>query len=178
MKIKFQVAMAAFAAATMFAPLAAKAADVSHAVQTVDLSEGSKDYGASFGRNNKNNTFTDLYTFTVGGGEFSALTSSISTTPGPDVLALTGFWLTQGTSVVATGSQKQNGSTDLWSIDLTTLGSGTYTLHVKGTVLTNLAASYSGNLNLVAVPEPETYAMLLGGLGLIGFAARRKKQAA
>jgi hypothetical protein len=27
------------------------------------------------------------------------------------------------------------------------------------------------------VPEPETYAMLLAGLGLVGFAARRKKQA-
>jgi hypothetical protein len=29
-----------------------------------------------------------------------------------------------------------------------------------------------------AVPEPETYAMLLGGLGLVGFIARRRKQAA
>lgn len=29
-----------------------------------------------------------------------------------------------------------------------------------------------------AVPEPETYAMLLAGLGLMGFAARRRKQAA
>jgi hypothetical protein len=28
-----------------------------------------------------------------------------------------------------------------------------------------------------AVPEPETYAMLLAGLGLVGFAARRRKQA-
>jgi len=31
---------------------------------------------------------------------------------------------------------------------------------------------------VVAVPEPETYAMLLAGLGLMGFAARRRKQPA
>jgi len=29
-----------------------------------------------------------------------------------------------------------------------------------------------------AVPEPETYAMLLAGLGLVGFMARRKSQCA
>jgi hypothetical protein len=28
------------------------------------------------------------------------------------------------------------------------------------------------------VPEPETYAMMVAGLGLLGFAARRRKQAA
>ncbi len=31
---------------------------------------------------------------------------------------------------------------------------------------------------VTAVPEPETYAMMLAGLGLLGFAARRRKQAA
>ena len=30
--------------------------------------------------------------------------------------------------------------------------------------------------NVTAVPEPETYAMLLAGLGLLGFVARRRKQ--
>ena len=30
---------------------------------------------------------------------------------------------------------------------------------------------------IAAVPEPETYAMLIAGLGLVGFAARRRKQA-
>jgi len=32
--------------------------------------------------------------------------------------------------------------------------------------------------NVTAVPEPETYAMLLAGLGLLGFMARRRKELA
>lgn len=31
--------------------------------------------------------------------------------------------------------------------------------------------------SVAAVPEPQTYALMLGGLGLLGFMARRKKQA-
>ncbi|SFE72549.1 PEP-CTERM sorting domain-containing protein [Nitrosomonas sp. Nm166] len=31
------------------------------------------------------------------------------------------------------------------------------------------------NVSVVAVPEPETYAMLLAGLGLLGFTALRRK---
>jgi hypothetical protein len=41
---------------------------------------------------------------------------------------------------------------------------------------TNIAASYAGTVNVSAVPEPETYAMMLGGLGLIGFMAKRRKK--
>jgi hypothetical protein len=39
-------------------------------------------------------------------------------------------------------------------------------------------AAFPTDSNVVAVPEPETYAMLLAGLGLLGFAARRRKQKA
>jgi hypothetical protein len=34
---------------------------------------------------------------------------------------------------------------------------------------------YGGNLLVAAVPEPETYAMMAAGLGLIGLASRRKR---
>lgn len=33
-----------------------------------------------------------------------------------------------------------------------------------------------GGVLAPAIPEPETYAMLLAGLGVLGFAARRRKQ--
>ena len=32
------------------------------------------------------------------------------------------------------------------------------------------------SISVAAIPEPETYSMLLAGLGLLGFAARRRKQ--
>lgn len=40
------------------------------------------------------------------------------------------------------------------------------------------AATLTVIATVSAVPEPETYAMLLAGLGLVGFAARRKRTAA
>lgn len=49
-----------------------------------------------------------------------------------------------------------------------------FALHVQG--LTQAQGGSAFYVNTVSpVPEPETYAMLLAGLGLIGFMAKRKK---
>jgi hypothetical protein len=42
---------------------------------------------------------------------------------------------------------------------------------------TGLRVEFASSNSAAAVPEPETYAMLLGGLGLMGFIARRRKAA-
>ena len=57
----------------------------------------------------------------------------------------------------------------------TTLPAGAYHLLVSGTAVSGASASYGGNLVATLVPEPETYAMLLAGLGAVGFLARRRK---
>lgn len=51
-----------------------------------------------------------------------------------------------------------------------------YQLLVDGHMIgSNISGSYSGNLQISPVPEPETYAMMLAGLGLVGFSLFRRK---
>ncbi len=57
---------------------------------------------------------------------------------------------------------------------------GVYTLNLTGNATGTSGGMYSVALNVenvAAVPEPETYALMLAGLGLVGFASRRKNNA-
>lgn len=54
------------------------------------------------------------------------------------------------------------------------LAPGTYSIKVTGTAL-SAGSSYTGNVTLAPVPEPETYALMLAGLTAIGYVARRRK---
>jgi hypothetical protein len=51
-----------------------------------------------------------------------------------------------------------------------------YYLNVTGTANGTLGGLYNGAISVTAVPEPETYAMLLAGLGLMGAIARRRSR--
>jgi len=49
---------------------------------------------------------------------------------------------------------------------------------ISGTTGNTGAVDASQALPPTSVPEPETYAMLLAGLGMMGFVTRRRKQKA
>ncbi len=51
---------------------------------------------------------------------------------------------------------------------------GTYYLSVSGISNGAQGGLYNGAISVAAVPEPETFAMLLAGLGVMGFIARRR----
>ncbi|GJJ03651.1 hypothetical protein RugamoR64_41890 [Duganella rhizosphaerae] len=69
-----------------------------------------------------------------------------------------------------------NNGVDYWQLLMPTLTNTLHHITVTGTPLVN-TQGFVGSLSLVAtpVPEPETYAMMIAGLGLVGFMARRRK---
>lgn len=101
----------------------------------------------------------------------------------------TGAW-NNGLTIHVTGSGATNYATD---IVVSTTTPTNYVFNWTGLTSVNFStfggtpAGYSGSgthfamdnltINVAAVPEPETYALLLAGLGVIGAAARRRKAA-
>jgi len=101
------------------------------------------------------------------------------------VNGVTSVEVTAGSLLGAATSSAQQSNVGVWTTynsTFTALGSLT-TISLKGTGASS-GGTYVGldNVNVtfnhfaVAVPEPETYAMMLAGLGLLGFSAKRRKQ--
>jgi hypothetical protein len=143
------------------------AEDLTSNVALSTVSPGS--YTAHFGAtHNEAGLFTDTFTFnpSVGASLANAVIQSISLL-GHNNLDLTGASLNgHALTLIPSGGYE-------FGVLSPVAVSGVLTLTVMGNVITP-SASYSGDINVSAVPEPETYGMLLAGLGIVGFLARRR----
>lgn len=144
------------------------------------LVDGTSGFGPAteFAAGSKGKTFSDLFFFSIpalsnAGSNISAV--SLDDTSGID-FSLFNLYKVGSTTAAATGSL--DADSGLWILSGENLSSGNYYFKIEGEVSTTDVTIYSGNLLVSAVPEAETYAMLLAGLGLVGFVARRRKTVA
>ncbi len=138
---------------------------------TVDLIGGPNVWSASLGATHTTGAFSDTFTFSNYSADNGTVFASLINT------ATTWSDLTFDT-VTLNGVKISTGDIGPLSI-AAILGqnvTGPLTLAVSGTV-TGQVASYGGDFNVTTpVPEPATYGMLAGGLAVLAFAARRRKQ--
>ena len=157
---------------------AAQAQVIGNSPQALDLVDDSAFFGDSLEEGNSGATFADRFTFTVDealGVNVDAIVGSVSRTAGVG-LDITGLWIYDGNdTLVSTGTSLQSGAVDVWTVAGDGLAVGDYYLRVDGNVVSGEGASFGGAIMLAPVPEPETYGMMLGGLGILGFLARRRK---
>jgi hypothetical protein len=114
--------------------------------------------------------FQDVYSFTIANP--GDLAGSISATNfGPyNIVGLTVTLQDSTFAVIGTDS-----SPGMFSFS--GLAAGNYALNVLGYATGTSGGIYGGSIVATTVPEPETYALMLAGLGIVGFvAARRRSQ--
>ena len=184
MKINKIIGFAVIAAAGGFASVANATNTFASTVTNFDLQHGFWIDQNSSGDNTLTPTlnastpgdFTQTLTFTTavpGNYDFSLRTNSN--------ISSFGWSLDAAPITYASGSgaftSGQSGAA------LFNLTSGTHTLVVSGVFnysavpgAQSATAEYTGQLVTAAVPEPETFAMLLAGLGVVGMVSRRRKQ--
>ncbi len=134
----------------------------------VDLSTGS----AGFVNTPPAGAFTDIYTFSL--SVPTTLTGAVtSVVSGAQDIDFTSMTLT-GPSGPLTFSLINPDPFEIWTISTGTLAAGAYTLTLIGTNSAAIA-TYSGNIAIAAVPEPETYALMLAGIAAVGFVVMRRR---
>ncbi|MGZ3181018.1 MAG: FxDxF family PEP-CTERM protein [Telluria sp.] len=114
--------------------------------------------------------FTDTITFSISAGDLSSSANPLNVMlKGKNTSNIDGlsYTLWSGSSNLGTFA----GNNTTWT---QSLAAGDYTIKVTGNANGSHGGTYGFDMQLAAVPEPETYAMLLAGLGLVGFAARRR----
>lgn len=155
------------------------------AATPITLTLNGATYSGTFTGDQSTNEFTlDLSALGLSGSVYigtSLLTANSLMGSGYDISAAT---FDGNAFTAAIDTTTQFGSVDYWYYTGPVNSTGTYTLVVDGTALNN--GSFTGSIAvsstpitppLAPVPEPESYAMMLAGLGAIGLLARRRRLA-
>jgi len=125
-------------------------------------------------------SFVDEYTFaitepsTAGANAISSFKITFSPLTFSQGIEFTALTLSNGVDVYTGFSVTPDNS--IWYVAAPFLSADDWTLTVAGNTLTT-PSSYAGTITVSAVPEAETYVMMLAGVGLMGFVARRRKSA-
>lgn len=138
-------------------------------------SHGNIEYGSVF---NSPGAFEDFFAFNlVPGADLSSTTVSnnipvITNVAGGNVELFQGnYWDMTADTLV--GSYSFDGTTGSSPFTFSSLSSGDYFYRVTGNA-TGMAGGFY-TISSAPIPEPETYAMLLAGLGVTLIARKRKK---
>jgi hypothetical protein len=121
------------------------------------------------------NNFVDHWNFSINETEqFAGFVADIDNLPAFEI-AFNSFGATLLGPTQTWNATKVGDSFRINSIVLT---QGDYDFQVFGTIAGSTGAAYSGTLStfVAAVPEPQTYLMLLAGLGLITLQSFRRKR--
>ena len=115
-------------------------------------------------------TFTDTVTFSITAGDLSSSANPLNVMlGGQNVSNIDGLEYTIWSGAESMGTFAGNNTT--WT---QSLAAGDYVVKISGNANGSFGGTYGFAMQLAPVPEPQTYAMLLAGLGLVGFAARRR----
>ena len=120
------------------------------------------------------NTSTD--TLASASSSFNNPTITTKGSLGLDIQSTSGFEITSAGNAFGAFNISGNNSnlkSHLYSVNLAT-GAAVEIGYFTGGVVSGLTSASVTQGPISAIPEPETYAMLLAGLGLLGFSARRK----
>jgi hypothetical protein len=133
-------------------------------------------------------TFFDDFVFTIAGSSVSSISASLNSATLAGISGFSESLYSGGVpaaSYTATGTNPLSaanliGTTTGNTLSFSNLAAGTYTLQFSGTLaaanslLLPTVGAYASLVSVTAVPEPESYALLLAGMGMMGYLIRRR----
>jgi len=185
LKSGYMTLLASFAMVALLAlPGRAGATNYTMTIAPLTTTTSGSWFGSFSGAISANTSFLDHFFFTVPNPFTFTLVDPFSGPAGNSFFGITGLNASLFNSTPAPVGY--SGANLVNPVASASLVAGNYDLQVSGTAGA-FGGAYWGGATLVTnnsflspptapIPEPETYAMMLAGLGLMGFVARRRKQ--